>query len=157
MRVSHPATTTGASAFSSTVSSSPALYQSKTMPVLSSSSRRHSELPSSNPFDPSYHQGFRRTSNPYDTPNSDYSMAPNHTIPSISGLSQSTVPSNAGIASGANLMPQYSSNASRYLINHDDLSVDKLLTGVQITKPIRSAHIRTNIPSHIFRTTSIRD
>lgn len=113
MRMSQPGTTSGAPAYTQTVSSSPALYQSKTVPVSGSSSRRHSELPNANSSDPSYGQTYRRTSNPYDSlSSSDYSMAPSQTIPSISGLTQNQVPS-PNI--GANSMPQYNNNVARYL------------------------------------------
>lgn len=120
MRMSQPASSSGAPAYSQTISSSPALYQSKTMPASSSSSRRHSELPNTNHLDPSYHQSYRRTSNPYDsTANGDYSMAPSQTIPSISGISHSQVPSpNIGVTSGPGMMPQYNTNVGRYVREH---------------------------------------
>ena len=110
MRMSQPVTS-GQSAYGQTISSSPALYQSKSMPQ--SSSRRHSELPQSNNADQSYSQSYRRISNPYDSVPNDYSMASSQTIPSISGLTQSPLPSpHMGARSG--MMPQYSRSPSMY-------------------------------------------
>lgn len=116
MRMSQPASTSGTSAYAQTISSSPALYQSRTMPGSTSASRRHSELPNAGSSDPSYNQGYRRISNPYDSMSgSDYSMAPNQTIPSISGLTQSPLPSpHIGASSGASMMSQYNTSVSRY-------------------------------------------
>lgn len=117
MRMSQPTTTSGTAAYAQTVSSSPALYQSRTMPASSSSSRRHSEMQNMGPSDQSYHQNYRRVSNPYDPmPSSDYSMASNQTIPSISGLTHSPLPSpNIGGTSSPHMMP-YHPNVSRYEI-----------------------------------------
>lgn len=140
MRMSQPAPSSGAPAFSQTVSSSPALYQSKTMPATTSSSRRHSELPSSNSLDPSYHQSYRRTSNPYDsTGNGDFSMAPSQSIPSISGLSHSQVPSsNIGVTAGPGMMPQYNTNVGRYVVEHRLRKFrSQGLTVIQVSQPLR--------------------
>ncbi|EME77742.1 uncharacterized protein MYCFIDRAFT_60981 [Pseudocercospora fijiensis CIRAD86] len=108
MRMSQPTTTSGTSAYAQTSSSSPALYQSRTSDA--SSARRHSEMPaaSASPYD----QSYRRVSNPYE---GGYSMPPSQNIPSISGLTQSPLPS-PGMhqTSAAQMMPQYdTSNMSR--------------------------------------------
>ena len=118
MRMSQPAATSGSSAYAPTISSSPALYQSRTMPASTSSSRRHSELPNSGVSDPSYNQSYRRISNPYDTMSGgDYSMAPSQTIPSITGLTQSPLPSpHMGAGSGGSMMPHYNTGMSRYFL-----------------------------------------
>lgn len=113
MRMSQPTSTSGTSAYSSTISSSPALYQSRTMPASTSSARRHSELPPTGTPDQGYN--YRRVSNPYEPmPNSEYSMAPNQTIPSISGLTQSPLPSpHIGSTSNPSMMHQYNPSVSR--------------------------------------------
>ena len=115
MRASQPAASNGTPAYSQTVSSSPALYQSKTMPTVNLSSRRHSELPNSTHLDPSYQQNYRRPSNPYGSSiDGEYSLAPSQTVPAISGLSQARVPSNhIGSTSGSSGMPQYNSHGAR--------------------------------------------
>ena len=117
MRMTHPPTTTttttpaDAAAYSHTLSSSPALYQSKPVPSLSAI-RRHSELPSSG-VGQAYPSSFRRVSNPYDSGASgDYSLASGPTIPSINGLTQSPMPSPALGLSG---MHSYDSSMSRYV------------------------------------------
>jgi len=114
MRMSQPTTSSGSTAYAQTISSSPALYQSRTMPPSTPSSRRHSEMQNVGPSDPSYNQTYRRVSNPYDPmPSNDYSMASNQTIPSISGLTQSPLPSpNLGATSAPQMMP-YHPNVSR--------------------------------------------
>ena len=111
MRMSQPSSTSGSSAYAQTSSSSPALYQSRSMPGSTSSARRHSELPTHNP-DPSYNQNYRRISNPYDSMSGgDYS---GQTIPSISGLTQSPLPSpHLGANSGNGTMSHYN-HMSRY-------------------------------------------
>lgn len=116
MRVSQPTSTSGASAYTPALPSSPSLYQSRTYPE-TTSSRRHSEMPSSS-GDQGYGQSYRRISNPYDSSSSsEYSMASSsQTIPSISGLTQSPLPSphlssTPGARAGA--IHSYHSNSSR--------------------------------------------
>ena len=113
MRMSQPSATSGASTYAQTISSSPALYQSKTMPVSNPVSRRHSELPSTS--DPAYGQSYRRISNPYDSlPSNDYSMATSQSIPPISGLTQSPLPSpHLGAGSTSGMMSHYNTSVSR--------------------------------------------
>ena len=119
MRMSQPATTGGNAAYAQTISSSPALYQSRTMPPSASVPRRHSEMPHSGTPDQSYNPNYRRISNPYESvPGSEYSMAQSQTIPSISGLTHSPNPSpHLGSTSGAGMMPPYSSSMSRYVVS----------------------------------------
>lgn len=111
MRMSQPAPT---SAYAQTTSSSPSLYQSRTLPESSSSSRRHSEMPSSS-ADQAYGRSYRRISNPYDSASSSqYSMTTGQTIPSISGLTQSPLPSpHLGSTSNAGGNPLYNSSLAR--------------------------------------------
>ncbi|CAK3971550.1 Hypothetical predicted protein [Lecanosticta acicola] len=99
MRMSQPSSTSGSPAYSQTVSSSPALYQSRA----SEAPRRASEMPTSaaGPYD-----NYRRTSTPYESGN--YSMPPSQTIPSISGLTHSPHPSpHMSSTSPAQMMSQY--------------------------------------------------
>jgi len=112
MRMTQPTTTGAASAYSHAISSSPALYQSRTVP---SSTRRHSELPGSS-TDQSYQPSYRRISNPYDSGvPGDYAASSGQTIPSISGLTKSPMPSPAlGSTSGSGGVPTYSSSLPRY-------------------------------------------
>ena len=114
MRISQPSSTSGVSAYAQTVSSSPGLYQSRTMPPSASYGRRHSELPGSAHMDPMYGQEYRRTSNPYDAmSNGTYSIAPSQSLSSVSGLTQSPQPSpHLGSTSGAGMMPLYGTAAS---------------------------------------------
>ncbi|KXT15486.1 hypothetical protein AC579_3370 [Pseudocercospora musae] len=102
MRMSQPTTTSAAAAYAHTSSSSPALYQSRTLDA-SSARRPPSDMPaaSASPYD----QSYRRVSNPYDP---GYSMPPTQSIPSITGLTQSPLPSpGMNPTSGAHMMPQY--------------------------------------------------
>lgn len=119
MRMSQPSSTSGSSAYAQTISSSPALYQTRTVPEASASSRRHSELPSSS-LDQSYGQSYRRISNPYDSSSSSqYSMATSQTIPSISGLTHSPLPSpHMGASSGAGGAPHYNTSMSRSVFDN---------------------------------------
>ncbi|KAF2166348.1 hypothetical protein M409DRAFT_55190 [Zasmidium cellare ATCC 36951] len=111
MRMTQPTTTAGTAAYAQTASSSPALYQSRGSE--SSASRRQSEMPATTqagaPSGQSYDQSYRRVSNPYDSmAGGNYSVAPSQTIPSISGLTQSPLPSpHMGQSSGGQMMPQY--------------------------------------------------
>ncbi|KXT03752.1 hypothetical protein AC578_740 [Pseudocercospora eumusae] len=105
MRMSQPTTTSGTAAYAQTSSSSPALYQSRTADA--SSARRPSDMPaaSASPYD----QSYRRVSNPYE---GAYSMPPSQSIPSISGLTQSPLPSpGMNATSGAPMMPQYDTSS----------------------------------------------
>ena len=108
MKVSQPAASMGQSAYAHTTSSSPALYQSRSVPEASRGSRRHSEMPAS---DQAYAQNYRRISSSYEGgANSQYTAASNQTIPSISGLTQSPMPSpHLGTYPGADAMPQHNS------------------------------------------------
>lgn len=114
MRISQPTSTSGTSAYSQP-SHSPGLYQSRTMPSSSSFGRRHSELPGNENVD-SYTQSYRRISSPYESMHSnEYSMATGQTIPSISGLTQSPLPSpHLGTTSSSAGMSHYSTSLSRY-------------------------------------------
>ncbi|EME40361.1 hypothetical protein DOTSEDRAFT_74982 [Dothistroma septosporum NZE10] len=109
MRMSQPATTGGTTAYAQTASSSPSHYQQNRTPDLSSG-RRHSEMPTSSSSH-AYDQSYRRISSPYDNMSSGpYSMPPSQTIPSISGITQSPLPSPAmNQTSGS----QYNSSMSR--------------------------------------------
>lgn len=118
MRMTQPAPTSGASAYAQPTSSSPSLYQSRTLPESSSSSRRHSEMPSSSAGQ-AYGQSYRRISNPYDSnPNSQYSMTTSgQTIPSISGLTQSPLPSpHMGSTSNAGGVAPYNNSSARLVV-----------------------------------------
>ncbi|KAK0921782.1 hypothetical protein LTR91_024229 [Friedmanniomyces endolithicus] len=95
MKVSQPSMTLGQSAYAHTTSSSPALYQSRSVPE-GARGRRQSELPVP-ANDQAYTQSYRRISNPYETASSgQYSAATSQTIPSISGLTHSPMPSPHG-------------------------------------------------------------
>lgn len=88
MRVTQPTATSGASAYATTASSSsPSLYSSRMADT--SSARRYSEMPATTSASSAYGD-YRRVSSPYEA---NYSMAPSQTIPSISGLTQSPLPS----------------------------------------------------------------
>ena len=115
MRMSQPTSTSGTSAYSQ-ASHSPGLYQTRTMPATSSMGRRHSELSGDGHAESSYHQSYRRISSPYESMHSnDYSMAAGQTIPSISGLTQSPLPSpHLGSTSGGAGLSQYHTSLSRY-------------------------------------------
>ncbi|TKA27965.1 hypothetical protein B0A50_04031 [Salinomyces thailandicus] len=112
MRTAQPSSTSGPSAYQSAFSSSPALYQSRTVPE-TTSARRQSEISSGT--DSSYAQSFRRISNPYDSSSSSqYSMTSGQTIPSISGLTQSPLPSpHLGANSSSSTLSSYSASLSR--------------------------------------------
>ncbi|KAK0337281.1 hypothetical protein LTS02_010302, partial [Friedmanniomyces endolithicus] len=95
MKVSQPSMTLGQSAYAHTTSSSPALYQSRSVPE-GTRGRRQSELPVPANHQ-AYTQSYRRISNPYEAASSgQYSAATSQTIPSISGLTQSPMPSPHG-------------------------------------------------------------
>ena len=100
-----PATTSGVSAYATTASSSPSLYSTRTADT--SSARRHSEMPATTTAGSSYDH-YRRVSSPYDA---NYTMAPSQTIPSISGLTQSPLPSPH---LGSSSVPQYSRSPNMY-------------------------------------------
>ncbi|PPJ54529.1 hypothetical protein CBER1_02513 [Cercospora berteroae] len=88
MRVTQPTATSGASAYATTASSSnPSLYSSRMADT--SSARRYSEMPATTSASSAYGD-YRRVSTPYEA---NYSMGPSQTIPSISGLTQSPLPS----------------------------------------------------------------
>ena len=112
-QMSQPPVTSGTIAYGQRVSSSPAMYHSRTVPNSNPDERRPSD--SGSHHDSTYHQDYRQMNNSYDSlSNSDYSMAPNPTIPSISGLTQSPMPSpHIGSTSGASMMPQYNTSVSR--------------------------------------------
>lgn len=112
MRTTQPSPAAGATTYTSALSSSPALYQSRTVPE-TAPDRRDSAVPSNS--DSSYSQNFRRISTPYDpSSGSQYSMSSGQTIPSISGLTQSPLPS-PHMTGGSNpsTMSSYSSSLSR--------------------------------------------
>jgi len=95
MKVSQPSMTLGQSAYAHTTSSSPALYQSRSVPE-GARGRRQSELPIP-ANEQAYAQSYRRISNPYEAASSgQYSAATSQTIPSISGLTHSPMPSPHG-------------------------------------------------------------
>ena len=113
MRVSHPAPTSGASAYAQTMSSSPSLYHSRTIPEIPSTGRRHSEFPSNN-VDQTYGQVYRRISNPYDASSTQYSMLSGQNIPSISGQTQSPHPSpHPGSVPGTTVNTSYHAGVQR--------------------------------------------
>lgn len=154
MRMSQPTTTSGTAAYAQTSSSSPALYQSRTSDA--SSARRHSEMPaaSASPYD----QSYRRVSNPYE---GGYSMPPSQSIPSISGLTQSPLPSpGMNQTSGAQMMPQYdTSSMSRSVpsIPRACSSCDGTwLTSLQISKHVPVKPIRTVIHYSACQPTDVR-
>lgn len=105
--------TSGPSPYGQTVSSSPALYQSRPVPS-SNAGRRHSEFPAVSSADSSYTSGFRGINSSYDsTPASEYSISQGQTIPSISGLTQSPLPSPHLGSSTSGSMSQYSHSMSK--------------------------------------------
>jgi hypothetical protein len=105
------APSSGPSAFSQTVSSSPSLYQSRPAPPPASSRRSDGPTHSSN--DSSYSSGFPRINSPYgSTPASDYSMASSQTIPSISGLTQGPLSPPLG-QNPSSMMGQFGHNIPR--------------------------------------------
>lgn len=107
-RMSQPGATSSTAAYAQPISSSPALYQSRSIPTADPSFRRHSDLHSSN--DP-----YRRISSSYDSTSSgDYTMAPVQTIPSIGGLTHSPQPSPHMGSTSSAMMPQFQTSASRY-------------------------------------------
>ena len=121
MRMSQPTSSSGAPAYAQTASSSPSLYQQSRTPDLASS-RRHSEMPAPSASQ-AYDQSYRRISSPYDNMSSGaYSMPPTQTIPSISGITQSPLPS-PGMSQSASTpsMPQYNSSMSRYVASRQEL------------------------------------
>lgn len=134
MRMSQPSSTSASTAYSQTVSSSPALYQSRSSDA--SAPRRHSEMPGSATSGQPYHQDYRRTSTPYDSGN--YSMAQGQTIPSISGLTQSPLPSpHLSSTSSAQMMSQYgTSMPSRFVTSLSIPDQSSLLN-----PPIRSPNM----------------
>jgi hypothetical protein len=114
MKVTQPSSTSGPSAYSQAISSSPALYHSRTVPESTANSRRQSELPVSSTTEQSYNQSFRRISSPYETTSSQFPATTSQTIPSISGLTNSPMPSpHLGSTSGASSLPQYHTSLSR--------------------------------------------
>lgn len=119
MQISQPSSSSGVSAYAQTISSSPALYQSRSVPSQGSTSRRYSELPNATSTDPSYSQSYRRVSNPYDAVSGgEYSTTSSQSIPSISGITRSPLPSpHVGTTSGSGMMPpQYNTHASRSVV-----------------------------------------
>lgn len=120
MRMSQPATTSGTTAYAQTVSSSPSHYQQSSRTPDLSSSRRHSEMPASSAGQ-AYDQSYRRISSPYDNMSSGaYSMPQTQNIPSISGITQSPLPSpGMSHTSGTPSMPQYNSSMSRFVASYD--------------------------------------
>lgn len=145
MRTAQPSSTSGPSAYQSAFSSSPALYQSRTVPE-TTSARRQSEISSGT--DSSYAQSFRRISNPYDSSSSSqYSMTSGQTIPSISGLTQSPLPSpHLGANSSSSTLSSYSASLSR-LVSRESFENRQYmsLTTYQITWPLRLQRIPTGI------------
>lgn len=111
MRITQPPATSGTTAYTQGISSSPSLYQTRSLPS-NAPSRRYSELPSGNSSN-SYDQSFRQTSNSYDSLSSgNYSTSSTQSIPSISGLTHSPVPS-PHIGSGTSPVPHYQPSYSR--------------------------------------------
>lgn len=113
MRVSQPPSTSAPSAYTSTASSEPSLYISKSSE--SSSSRRQSELPTTTSS--SYEANYRRISSPYDsTASSAYSMPPRDSILSISGLTHSPLPSpHLSSTSAGHISPHYTTSVPRFV------------------------------------------
>ncbi|KAH9819833.1 hypothetical protein Tdes44962_MAKER00822 [Teratosphaeria destructans] len=115
MRIAHPTATSAPTTYPSTLSSSPSLYQSKSVPEVPAIGRRLGELPSVSSAETAYDQSYRRMANPYDLPQSaSYSLASGQTIPSISGLTQSPLPFPHLVGSpNPSSLSQYNTNASR--------------------------------------------
>ncbi|KAF2716184.1 hypothetical protein K431DRAFT_323980 [Polychaeton citri CBS 116435] len=99
-----------ASSYGQAISSSPALYQSRSM--AQTIPRRQSEFPQPNPADPAaYEQAYRRISNPYDS-NQGYSVPHGQGIPPLSGMAQSPQPSPSMNASASGSMSSYTMSRS---------------------------------------------
>ncbi|KAM0717424.1 hypothetical protein Q7P37_007276 [Cladosporium fusiforme] len=104
------APSSGPPAFSQTISSSPALYQSRPAPA----SSRRPDAPSNGSNDSTYGSGYRRISSPYgSTPGSEYSMGSSQTIPPISGLTQGSLSSPPIGHSPSGMMGQYNQSIPR--------------------------------------------
>lgn len=113
-RMSQPPATSATAAYTQTISSSPALYQSRSAPSSQPNFRRYSDFPEGNTPEPSYANSYRRPTNSHDSGSSiEYSMAPGQSIPSISGLVQSPQPSPHIGSNHSGMMPQYGANPSR--------------------------------------------
>lgn len=114
MRMSQPTTTSGTGAYSQP-SHSPGLYQSRTTPDAPSVSRRHTDYGNDGHADAHFQDSYRRISSPYESMHSTgYPMHTAQTIPSISGLTHSPVPSpHLGSSTGSAGMSQYHSSLSR--------------------------------------------
>lgn len=147
MRVSQPTTSAGSSAYAQqTTSSNPSLYQSR-----GPEPRRHSELPVSSGV--SAYDQYRRISSPYDgQTTSNYSMPPTQTIPSISGLAQSPLPSPHLSSPGAQISPQYTTR----FVTSPSITIATYVSNVdQITIPLRE-HEPIQ-PTKLHHSSSLRD
>ncbi|KAK1056929.1 hypothetical protein LTR74_014527 [Friedmanniomyces endolithicus] len=135
MKVSQPSMTLGQSAYAHTTSSSPALYQSRSVPE-GARGRRQSELPVP-ANDQAYTQSYRRISNPYEAASSgQYSAATSQTIPSISGLTQSPMPSpHGGTYPGAEGMSHHHHSSLTRLVGIDSTHVPRGDTDYEILRP----------------------
>ena len=156
MRMSQPTSSSSTSAYSQP-SRSPGLYQSRTVPGTSSIGRRHSEFPNDAHADSSYHQSYRRISSPYESMHSnEYSMATGQTIPSISGLTHSPLPSpHLGSTSGSAGMSQYHPGVSRYALSNP-LSLRSISNSFQIARPLRTRNIRAILQLQPQRRVNVR-
>ncbi|KJX99907.1 hypothetical protein TI39_contig348g00034 [Zymoseptoria brevis] len=149
MRVSQPTTSAGSSAYAQqTTSSNPSLYQSR-----GPEPRRHSELPVSSGV--SAYDPYRRISSPYDgQTNSNYSMPPTQTIPSISGLAQSPLPSPHLSSSGAQLSPQYTTRSPSLYENTNLYNQQNYTTAAPSATQLYSTSHRYPPPPFIGSNTS---
>lgn len=111
IRNAQPSSTNAPPTYSNTLSSSPALYQSRTVPEASMRRQSGFSAAADSPMD----QNLRRVSTPYDSSSgSQYSMSSGQTIPSISGLTQNPLPSPHIAGTSGSSMSSYGNSMSRY-------------------------------------------
>ncbi|RMY47615.1 hypothetical protein D0863_15598, partial [Hortaea werneckii] len=105
-----PQSTNAPPTYTNTLSSSPALYQSRTVPEASMRRQSGFSAAADSPMD----QNLRRVSTPYDSSSgSQYSMSSGQTIPSISGLTQNSLPSPHIAGTSGSSMSSYGNSMSR--------------------------------------------
>ncbi|KAI7577321.1 hypothetical protein KC316_g10350 [Hortaea werneckii] len=110
IRNAQPNSTNAPPTYSNTLSSSPALYQSRTVPEASMRRQSGFSAAADSPMD----QNLRRVSTPYDSSSgSQYSMSSGQTIPSISGLTQNPLPSPHIAGTSGSSMSSYGNSMSR--------------------------------------------
>ncbi|KAK3054889.1 hypothetical protein LTR09_004047 [Extremus antarcticus] len=136
-RMSQPPATSATAAYTQTISSSPALYQSRSAPSSQPNFRRYSDFPEGNTPEPSYANSYRRPTNSHDSGSSiEYSMAPGQSIPSISGLVQSPQPSPHIGSNHSGMMPQYGANPSRSPGMYDSSMYGQTYSSAPTSTPI---------------------